>query len=75
MMDKYRNTHTAISSTILDAYHGQTVLITGGRGYIDSALSQFLSNINCKLILLDQLPENVWRPDGGNADIFVLKGD
>ena len=75
MMHINKNSHTEISSTILEAYHGRTILITGGRGYIGSALSQFLSNINCKLNLLDQLPENVWRPDGGNADIFVLKGD
>ncbi len=70
-----RNTHTRVSSTILDAYHGRTILITGGRGYIGSALSQFLSNVNCKLILLDQLPGDVWRPEGQEAEVLLLKSD
>ncbi len=69
------NTHTKVSSTILDAYHGRTILITGGRGYIGSALSQFLSNVNCKLILLDQLPGDVWRPEGQEAEVLLLKSD
>jgi len=75
MMDIYKNTPATISSTILDAYHGRTILITGGRGYIGSALSQFLSNVNCKLILLDQLPGDAWRPNGQEAEVLLLKSD
>ena len=75
MINIYKNAPTTISRTILDAYHGRTILITGGRGYIGSALSQFLSNVSCKLILLDQLPGDVWRPDGKEAEVLLLKGD
>ena len=49
---------------ILDAYQGRTILITGGRGYIGSALTQSLADINCRLILFDQSPGDAWRPEG-----------
>lgn len=75
MMDIFKNTPTTISSTILDAYHGRTILITGGRGYIGSALSQFLSDVSCKLILLDQSPGDAWKPDGQKAELLMLSGD
>jgi len=66
---------TAIHSTTLDAYHGRTILITGGRGYIGSALAQSLAGINCKLILLDQSPYDAWRPRGQRADVLLSNGD
>ena len=65
----------AIRSTILDAYQGRTILITGGRGYIGSALTQSLTEANCKLILLDHSPENAWRPEHQKAEVLILNGD
>ena len=66
---------TAIHGSILDAYHGRTILITGGRGYIGSALAQSLAGVNCKLILLDQSPYNAWQPGGQRAEVFLSNGD
>jgi nucleoside-diphosphate-sugar epimerase len=65
----------AIRSTILDAYHGRTILITGGRGYIGSALTQSLAEVNCKLILLDHSTGNTWRPEHQKAEVLILHGD
>lgn len=64
-----------IPITILDAYYGRTILISGGRGYIGSALTQFLTDVNCKLILLDQLPGDAWRPIGQAAEVLMFNGD
>jgi nucleoside-diphosphate-sugar epimerase len=75
MMHINKNTHTKISSSILNSYQGRTILITGGRGYIGSALSQFLANVDCKLILLDQSSGDTWRPDGKLADVQLLNGN
>jgi nucleoside-diphosphate-sugar epimerase len=65
----------SIKNSILDAYQGRTILITGGRGYIGSALTQSLSDINCKLLLLDQKPEDAWMPEHKNAKVLVFNGD
>ncbi len=70
-----KTTPATIPSTILDAYHGRTILITGGRGYIGSALTQSLADVNCKLILLDQSPGDVWMPEGLEAEVLQLNGD
>jgi len=51
-------THSTIPDTIVEAYHGRTILITGGRGYIGSALTQTLADVKCKLILVT-IPQ--WR--------------
>jgi len=64
-----------IRNIILDAYQGRTILITGGRGYIGSALAQSLAGVNCKLILLDQSPGNAWKPATQVADVLLLNGD
>jgi nucleoside-diphosphate-sugar epimerase len=73
--DDNRNPCAEIPSTILDAYQGRTILITGGRGYIGSALSQALAELNCKLILLDQSPGDAWRPAAQVAETLLLNGD
>jgi nucleoside-diphosphate-sugar epimerase len=65
----------AISDNSLGAYHERTVLITGGRGYIGSALAQSLADVNCKLILLDESPRLRWSPESRNAIVSVLRGD
>src|SRR5437870_13685734 len=64
-----------VLSTIADAYHGRTILITGGRGYIGSALTLALANVHCKLILLDRSPLDVWVPDHRYAEISIVNGD
>jgi nucleoside-diphosphate-sugar epimerase len=68
-------THVKIPINILDAYQGRTILITGGRGYIGSALTQSLAAINCKLILCDQSPDDAWRPEDQKAEVVLLKAD
>jgi len=73
--DGPRAASTALLDPTLNAYHGRTILITGGRGYIGSALAQLLSEINCKLILLDQSPAEIWRPKGPRAEVVLLNGD
>ena len=68
-------TPAKIPVKILDPYQGRTILITGGRGYIGSALTQSLATIKCKLILFDQLPIDAWRPESQKAEIVLRKGD
>jgi UDP-glucose 4-epimerase len=65
----------SIRNIILDAYQGRTILITGGRGYIGSAMAQALAELNCKLILLDKSPGDAWRPAAQVAEVLVLNGD
>ncbi len=60
---------------ILDAYQGCTILITGGRGYIGSALAQSLAAVDCKLILLDQSPDHEWNPETQKAEVLLVNGD
>ena len=68
-------TSAALSNPSLNAYHGLTILITGGRGYIGSALAQLLSEINCRIILLDRSPVEVWRPESQRAEVLLINGD
>ena len=60
---------------MIDAYQGRTILITGGRGYIGSALAQSLAALNCRLILCDPSPEDAWQPEDPRADVVLLKKD
>jgi nucleoside-diphosphate-sugar epimerase len=66
---------TTIRNIIFDAYHGRTILITGGQGYIGSALTKSLAELNCKLILLDHTTENIWKPEHQKAEVLILHGD
>lgn len=76
-MVAFSNTITpgSIPNKILDAYQGRTILITGGRGYIGSALTQALAGLKCKMILFDRLPIEAWRPEGPMAEVVLRKGD
>jgi nucleoside-diphosphate-sugar epimerase len=56
-------------------YEGRTVLVTGGRGYLGAGLSQALSELECKLILLDRSPEPAWKPQPSRASIKLVQGD
>jgi len=61
--------------TITDAFNGKTILVTGGRGFIGSALAQFLAAVNGKLILLDRSTTSTWEPERHTAEVVFLKGD
>ena len=63
------------SAGITEAYRGKTILISGGQGYIGSALAQSLADVDCKLILLDQSPNAAWMPQSQQAEISLLHGD
>jgi len=64
-----------MSAKITDSYLGKTILISGGRGYIGSTLTQALAKIKCKIIILDKLPKNYWLPKNPKAEIYIIKGD
>jgi UDP-glucose 4-epimerase len=59
----------------LDAYSGRTVLVTGGRGYIGSALTQSLAAVDCRIVVLDQSQADAWAPTESVADISFRCGD
>lgn len=61
--------------SLLRAYRGQTVLISGGRGYIGSLLTQALSHAECRLILVDRSPADVWMPRHHDAEVSIVRGD
>ena len=61
-------------SSALKYYEGKQILVTGGRGYIGSALSQTLATIDCNLNILDRSKSNVWIPKG-LATVSILTGD
>jgi len=65
----------SIQIDIPDAYRGRTILITGGRGYIGSALTQSLAEAGCRLMVLDHSKENTWRPEPQKSEVSMLHGD
>lgn len=56
-------------------YENKIVLISGGRGYIGSALTQSFVDLNCKLILLDHSADIMWMPQRRRAEVSLLHGD
>jgi len=64
-----------IPDEILDVYRGRSILVTGGRGYIGSALTQALAHVDCKLLLVDQSPARTWSPEPKRAEVSLLSGD
>lgn len=57
-----------------DAYSGKTVLVTGGRGYIGSSVSNVLSRVNCRLIIADRAGTG-WEPEHFRAEIISVGAD
>ena len=57
------------------AYSGKTILISGGRGFIGSALAQSFVDVECRVILLDHLPNRFWLPQGKRAQYSSKLGD
>lgn len=62
-------------SAFADKYSGRTILITGGRGYIGSALTQSLATLTCKLVILDRSAADVWLPERPRAEVTLQQGD
>jgi UDP-glucose 4-epimerase len=58
-----------------DAYSGKCVLISGGRGYLGSALAQSFADVDCRVILLDRSVNTDWMPSGRRAEFSVIQGD
>ena len=58
-----------------EIYEGKTILITGGGGYIGSALAQAFSNINCNLKLLFSSSGSSWEPKSNKANVSFIYGD
>ena len=54
-------------------FKNKKIIITGGRGYIGSKLSEYFSNIECNLILIDRSNKSIWMPTGKIAKISHIK--
>ena len=55
-------------------YIKKKILITGGRGFIGSQLSNFFSFIDCTLTIIDN-SKSTWLPLGDTAQIIFEKID
>ncbi len=60
---------------LTDRYQGKTVLISGGMGYIGSALTQALSQVVCRLLLLDCSSPPQTISSMAAAEVFYIQGD
>ena len=65
------NTHRSL----LERYAGRTILVTGARGYIGSALAEALLQVPCRLLLLVRSGTNVEWPKDTAAAVTILNGD
>ena len=64
-----------MSSEIIDGYCGKTILISGARGYLGSALTRAFSRLDCKVILLDRSSGISWMPENPKANLSCVYGD
>ena len=58
-----------------DDYEGSTVLVTGGLGFIGSALVAALSAVSCRIILLVRPERTAIQHDGQAAQVVTMHGD
>jgi UDP-glucose 4-epimerase len=58
----------------MDSYKNKKIIITGGRGYIGSKLSNYFSFLDCTLVIIDNSNIN-WKPLGTVAKIIYKKID
>jgi nucleoside-diphosphate-sugar epimerase len=59
----------------LEDYAGKTILITGGLGFLGSALVGALSSVECRIVLLVRENSPVDIPEDTPAQFSVLRGD
>jgi UDP-glucose 4-epimerase len=68
-MDNYRQ-----DNILIDFFEGKGILITGGAGYLASALVSLLKFADCRIIRLDR-QDACWEPVTGTAQISDVYGD
>lgn len=64
-----------LSSAISSSYEGRNILITGGRGFIGAALTEYLSGVNCSLLIVDRSAGKEWVPVSRRAKIALVNKD
>jgi nucleoside-diphosphate-sugar epimerase len=55
-------------------YKGKRILVTGGAGFIASALVRLIRNVECIILRVDR-PGVLWTPINGTAQIQDISGD
>lgn len=58
---------------LVSRYRGKTILISGGMGYIGLALTQALSQVDCRLLLLDCSPPPETSPSQNTVQLCSLQ--
>ncbi len=71
---KNRMTRDDISDMPLKGYEGKTILISGGCGYLASAIIRLLKDTACRIVRLDR-PDSRWEEVGGCADLIDHPGN
>jgi UDP-glucose 4-epimerase len=69
------DTVSSVPDNIAVQYEGKTVLVTGAAGFIGSKMSQLLSTIKCRLLLLDLCEQVPHMPHNVAADIEYIQDD
>jgi len=62
------------SNLCLDTFRGKGILITGGAGYLATALISLLQEIDCRIIRLDR-QDACWEQVRGSGEIADRRGD
>lgn len=60
---------------ITETYQGKTILISGASGFIGSALTKSLLEIDCRLLLLDHGSTFSWIPQDRQAEVAFIQAD
>lgn len=66
--------NTTFDKNLIETFAGKRVLITGGFGYIATALVQLLKNVACHIVRLDR-QDATPPPTNGEAEIEDISGD